>query len=149
MKFKDVKLYMSIAQLASNRSYSTRLKVGSAIEKEGTIISIGWNGMPAGYDNTCEHTDEYGNLVTNKEVQHAELNAIGKAAKIGISTENARLFITHSPCMNCALLINVAGIKSVYFEHLYRDTTGIDFLAKNGINVYKVDLEKESIHAYS
>lgn len=149
MKLKDIKTYMSIAKLVSERSYATRLKVGCAIEKGGSIISIGWNGMPAKYNNICEHTDCNGCLVTNKEVQHAELNAIGKAAKSGISTENANLFITHSPCMNCALLINVAGIKSVYFESLYRDSDGIDFLVKNGINVFKVDIEKESVYAYA
>ena len=149
MKLKDAITYMSIAKLVSVRSYATRLKVGCAIEKGGSIISTGWNGMPANYDNACEHKDEHGCLVTNKEVQHAELNAIGKAAKSGISTENANLFITHSPCMNCALLINVAGIKSVYFESLYRDSDGIDFLLKNNINVYMVDLKKESVYAYT
>lgn len=141
MKEKDVKMYMDIAERVSQRSYATRLKVGCVIEKDGSIISFGWNGMPAGYDNCCEHTDENGNLVTNREVQHAELNAIGKAAKAGISVANANLFITHSPCINCSLIILISGIKSVYYKSEYRDTYGIDFLRKNGVHVEKVSVE--------
>lgn len=138
-KQKDKSMYMDIAVRVSQRSYAKRLKVGCVIEKEHSIISFGWNGMPAGYDNCCEHIDSSGNEVTNAEVQHAELNAIGKAARAGISTKDATLYITHSPCMHCALIILVAGIKAVYYKDTYRDTYGIDFLRNNGIHVEKVE----------
>lgn len=134
-KLKDVFMYMDIAKRAAQRSYSTRLKVGCVIEKDGSIISFGWNGMPAGYDNCCEYTDKDGVVKTRPEVQHAELNAIGKAAKSGISVKGANLYITHSPCMSCALLINVSGISKVYYNDTYRDEYGVQFLRDNGIEV--------------
>ena len=138
IKEKDISMYMDIAYRVSQRSYAKRLKVGCVIEKDHSIVSFGWNGMPAGYDNCCEHIDANGNEVTNVEVQHAELNAIGKAAKAGISTNNATLYITHSPCMECAKIILVSGIKAVYFKEVYRDDYGIDFLKTNGIYVEQV-----------
>lgn len=148
-KAKENKMYIDIAERVAQRSYSQRLQVGCVIEKNGSIISFGWNGMPAGYDNCCEHEEDIGfgdtMLVTNKEVQHAEMNAIGKAARSGISTENATLYITHSPCMNCALLINIAGISEVYYKHQYRDTSGIDFLKKNGITINMINDKGEII----
>lgn len=137
-KEKDKAMYIDIAERVAKRSYAKRLKVGCIIEKNNSIISFGWNGMPSGYDNCCEHIDADGNEVTNIEVQHAELNAIGKAAKAGISTEGASLYITHSPCMHCSLIILVTGIKAVYYKYEYRDTHGIDFLRHNGIYVEKV-----------
>jgi dCMP deaminase len=137
-KEKDISMYMDIAYRVSQRSYAKRLKVGCVIEKDHSIVSFGWNGMPVGYDNCCEHIDANGNEVTNVEVQHAELNAIGKAAKAGISTNNATLYITHSPCIECAKIILVSGIKAVYFKEVYRDDYGIDFLKTNGVYVEQV-----------
>lgn len=137
-KEKDIRMYMDIAYRVSKRSYAKRLKVGCVIEKDHSIISFGWNGMPTGYDNCCEHVDANGNEVTNIEVQHAEMNAISKAAKAGISTNKAVLYITHSPCMDCAKIILASGIKAVYFNEKYRDDYGIDFLKTNGVYVEQV-----------
>lgn len=147
VKEKDKIMYMDIAERVAQRSYAKRLQVGCVIEKNNSIISFGWNGMPSGYDNCCEHTDENGHEVTNREVQHAELNAIGKASKAGISTEGATLYITHSPCMNCSLIISVSGIKAVYYRDVYRDDYGIQFLKDNGIHVEQVKMpEKKKVY---
>ena len=146
VKEKDKVMYMDIAERVAQRSYAKRLQVGCVIEKNGSIISFGWNGMPSGYDNCCEHVDENGHEVTNREVQHAELNAIGKASKAGISTEGATLYITHSPCMNCSLIISVSGIKAVYYKETYRDDYGIQFLRDNGIYVEQVKMPEKQKH---
>ena len=92
---KDNEMYMTIAQIAAQRSYAKRLKVGCVIVKNHSIISFGWNGMPTGYDNCCEYEVD-GKLVTRPEVQHAELNAIAKLAQNGYSSNGAKIFITHS-----------------------------------------------------
>ena len=105
---KDNQMYMRIAQIAAERSYAKRLKVGCVIVKNHSIISFGWNGMPTGYDNCCEMEVD-GKLVTRPEVQHAELNAIAKLAENGYSSKDAAIFITHSPCIHCALLIQNAA----------------------------------------
>ena len=131
---KDNAMYMHIAQIASERSYAVRLKVGCVIVKNNAIISIGWNGMPTGYDNCCEMQVD-GKLVTRPEVQHAELNAISKLAFNGFSSRGASIFITHSPCIHCALLIQKCGIEHVYYHEIYRDDSGIRFLQHAGIDV--------------
>lgn len=134
---KDNAMYMHIAQIASQRSYAVRLKVGCVIVKNNAIISIGWNGMPTGYDNCCE-TEVDGKLVTRPEVQHAELNAISKLAYNGFSSCGASIFITHSPCIHCALLIQKCGIEHVYYHEIYRDDSGIRFLKRAGIDVQQL-----------
>lgn len=131
-------LYMSIAVSTSQMSQAIRSKVGCVIIKEHNIISYGFNGMPSGMSNECEEIDENGNLVTKREVQHAELNSILKSAKQGISLENAIIYITLSPCFNCSLLILGAGIKKVFYKEEYRDLSGIDFLKSKGIKVEKI-----------
>lgn len=131
---KDNEMYMTIAQIAAKRSYAKRLQVGCVIVKNNSIISFGWNGMPTGYDNCCEMEVD-GKLVTRPEVQHAELNAIAKLAYNGYSSLGASIYITHSPCIHCALLIQKAGICAVYYHEIYRDDTGIRFLKKAGIKV--------------
>ena len=117
---KDNAMYMQIAQIAANRSYAQRLKVGCVIVKNNSIISFGWNGMPTGYDNCCE-IEVDGKLVTRPEVQHAELNAISKLAYNGYSSHGASIYITHSPCMHCSLLIQKCGIEAVYYHEIYRE----------------------------
>ena len=112
---KDNEMYMTIAQIAAQRSYAKRLKVGCVIVKNHSIISFGWNGMPTGYDNCCEYEVD-GKLVTRPEVQHAELNAIAKLAQDGYSSNGAKIFITHSPCIHCSLLIQKCGINEVYYH---------------------------------
>ena len=131
---KDNQMYMRIAQIAAERSYAKRLKVGCVIVKNNSIISFGWNGMPTGYDNCCEMEVD-GKLVTRPEVQHAELNAIAKLAENGYSSKDAAIFITHSPCIHCALLIQKCGISQVFYHELYRSREGLDFLERAGIKV--------------
>ena len=127
-------MYMTIAQIAAKRSYAKRLQVGCVIVKNNSIISFGWNGMPTGYDNCCEMEVD-GKLVTRPEVQHAELNAIAKLAYNGYSSLGASIYITHSPCIHCALLSQKAGIQAVYYHEIYRDDTGLRFLKRAGIRV--------------
>ena len=131
---KDNEMYMQIALLTAQRSYAQRLKVGCVIVKNHSIISFGWNGMPTGYDNCCEMEVD-GKLVTRPEVQNAELNAIAKLAENGYSSKGASIFISHSPCIHCSLLIQKCGITHVYYHEAYRDDTGINFLKKAGIHV--------------
>ncbi len=131
---KDNEMYMQIALLTAQRSYAQRLKVGCVIVKNHSIISFGWNGMPTGYDNCCEMEVD-GKLVTRPEVQHAELNAIAKLCENGYSSKGASIFISHSPCIHCSLLIQKCGITHVYYHEAYRDDAGIQFLKRAGIHV--------------
>ncbi|MDO5531698.1 dCMP deaminase family protein [Sutterella sp.] len=134
---KDNRMYMEIAHIAAKRSYAQRLKVGCVIVKNHSIISFGWNGMPTGYDNCCEMEVD-GKLVTRPEVQHAELNAIAKLAENGYSSKGASIFITHSPCIHCALLIQKCGISQVFYHELYRSREGLDFLEHAGVEVHQL-----------
>ena len=131
---KDNQMYMRIAQIAAERSYAKRLKVGCVLVKNHASLSVGGNGMPTGYDNCCEMEVD-GKLVTRPEVQHAELNAIAKLAENGYSSKDAAIFITHSPCIHCALLIQKCGISQVFYHELYRSREGLDFLERAGIKV--------------
>nr|WP_275114228.1 deaminase [Sutterella massiliensis] len=130
-------MYMRIAHIAAERSYAKRLKVGCVIVKNHSIISFGWNGMPTGYDNCCEMEVD-GKLVTRPEVQHAELNAIAKLAENGYSSKGAAIFITHSPCIHCALLIQKCGISQVFYHELYRSDEGLKFLERAGLEVHQL-----------
>ncbi len=138
MKDKFKHLYMEIASSVSKLSSAKRLQVGAIVVKDDRVISMGYNGTPSGWDNTCEDVIN-GELVTKPEVLHAETNALAKLAKSSESGDNASLFVTHAPCMNCAKLIYQAGIKSVYYKNNYRDTSGKDFLNKLGVYVEEVD----------
>lgn len=138
MKDKFKHLYMEIASSVSKLSSAKRLQVGAIVVKDDRVISMGYNGTPSGWDNTCEDVIN-GELVTKPEVLHAEMNALAKLAKSSESGDNASLFVTHAPCMNCAKLIYQAGIKSVYYKTNYRDTSGKDFLNKLGVYVEEVD----------
>lgn len=136
MKYKLINAYIECAETFSKLSSAKRLKVGSIIVKDNRIISIGYNGTPAGWEsNVCE--DE--NNKTLPEVIHAEMNCINKLAKSTESGENSIMFITHSPCMECSKSIYGAGIKTVYYKNEYRDNSGINFLIKCGINVIKIN----------
>lgn len=137
MTFKFIRYFMDVAKLTANLSHAKRLKVGSIIVKDNRIISIGYNGTPAGWDNNCEH-EVNGKLTTKDEVIHAEENAILKLARDGESGKGTTMYVTHAPCINCARLIYNAGVSSIYYEIPYRDTTGIDFLQKCGISVQKI-----------
>jgi len=140
MKPKFQQLYMDWALRAAELSYARRLKVGAVVVKDDTVISYGYNGMPAGWDNNCEFefTDpqtRITELLTRAEVLHAESNAIAKLAKSNNSGLGADLFVTHSPCIHCAKLIYQSGIGRVYYGANYRDDAGIQFLKQSGIEV--------------
>ena len=125
------KLFINICDKFAEMSYAKRKKVGSVIVKENTIVSDGYNGTPVGFDNNCE--DATGK--THWYVLHAEANAITKLVRIGgISAVGATLYLTLSPCKDCAKLILQSGINKVIYLEEYRDKTGIDFLRKSGIN---------------
>ena len=163
---------MDVARRFAELSTARRLHVGAIVVKDDRIISIGYNGMPAGWNNDCENVewmtdaggwlapeeilegwpytgyykDANGNtmegryrLRTKPEVLHAESNAIAKLAKSSDSGDGSDLFVTHSPCIECAKLIYQSGIRRVYFGENYRDNAGIEFLAQSGVKVYKVD----------
>jgi dCMP deaminase len=139
MKQKYIDLYMDWASRASDLSHAVRLQVGAVIVKDDSVISYGYNGMPAGWDNNCEDeiwdkTGDY-ELKTKPEVLHAESNAIAKLAKSTNSGKDAEIFITHAPCLDCAKLVYQAGIKRVYFNQNYRDDRGVKFLEKSGVDV--------------
>jgi dCMP deaminase len=139
VKDKFISFYFDIAERVSELSYANRLKVGAVIVKDDRILSYGYNGTPAGFDNSCE-TELNGDLVTKPEVIHAEQNAILKIARHGDSSSGATLFITHAPCVDCAKLILQSGISRVYYRQDYRSTAGIDLLRKSnfGILVTKI-----------
>jgi dCMP deaminase len=173
MKEKLINAYMKTAETFAELSHARRLHVGAIVVKDDRIISIGYNGMPSGWDNDCEdkdymsgdaggwlnpdeieerwpfeetvheqqsddtvwtHTRRY-RLKSKPEVLHAETNAIAKLAKSNESGHNAVLFVTHSPCLDCAKLIYQSGINSVFYRNSYRDNAGINFLEKSGIEV--------------
>lgn len=135
MKPKFVELYSDIAERVSKLSSARRLQVGAIVVRDDRIISIGYNGMPAGWDNNCEHLQEDGTLKTRPEVLHAEMNALMKLARSHESGLDADLFITHSPCMECAKGIYQAGINRVYYGTQYRSREGIQFLKQSNIEV--------------
>lgn len=137
MKPEYISLYMDIAERISQMSHAKRLQVGSVIVKENTILSYGWNGMPADWENTCEIEQEDGSLKTKQEVLHAETNAIAKVAQSTESSQGATLFCTHAPCIDCAKLIYQAGISSLYYREEYRSTSGTQFLKISGVNVHR------------
>lgn len=142
MKQKYIDLYMDWARRAAELSHARRLHVGAVIVKDDTVISYGYNGMPAGWDNNCEddvyQQDGTVGLKTKPEVLHAESNAISKLARSQNSGAQADIFITHAPCLECAKLIYQSGIRRVYFGENYRDHSGIEFLQKSGIEVNKL-----------
>src|SRR6056300_1045314 len=111
MKDKFVKAYMDVAERFAQLSSAQRLHVGAIIVKDDRIISIGYNGMPSGWDNVCENVLEDGSLKSKPEVLHAEMNALMKLAKSNESGNQSTMFITHAPCLNCAKGIYQAGIK--------------------------------------
>jgi dCMP deaminase len=157
MKSKLVKAYMDTAKVFAELSHAKRLHVGAIVVKDDRIISIGYNGMPAGWDNNCEqkvyanewsidnnlwdYQEEDGtayNLKTKPEVLHAETNAIAKLARSSDSGLGADLFVTHSPCLDCAKLIYQSGIRRVWYGAEYRDSKGPEFLRKSGVEVTQI-----------
>ena len=131
--------YLEMAEVWAKNSYCKRRQVGALLVKDRMIISDGYNGTPSGFENQCE--DE--NDVTKPYVLHAEANAITKVAKSGNSSEGATLYVTASPCMECAKLIIQSGIKRVVYKDLYRITDGIDLLKSANIECEQLDVKNE------
>lgn len=156
MKEKFKRAYMQTAQTFAELSHARRLKVGAIVVKDDRIVSIGYNGTPAGWNNNCEDeiiettTEETGKatvvttrkvLKTKPEVLHAESNAIAKLARSIESGLGAAIFITHSPCLECAKLIFQSGIQQVYYQEKYRDDAGINFLKSSGVVIEHMPLQ--------
>ena len=134
---------MKAAQVYAELSTAVRLQVGCVIVKDNTIIGIGYNGMPSGWDNVCETVkfkDFTGTVLmkSKPEVLHAETNAIAKVSRSSNSTDKADLFVTHAPCLECAKLIYQSGIKSVFYRDTYRSEEGIQFLQKCNVEVKQI-----------
>lgn len=133
MDTKFDKSYLEMARIWAGNSYCTRRKVGALIVKDRMIISDGYNGTPSGFENVCE--DENG--VTKPYVLHAEANAITKVARSGNSSLGATLYVTASPCIECAKLIIQAGISRVVYSEDYRSSDGLELLRRAGVEVEK------------
>ena len=142
MKQKFIDLYMDWAERTAQLSHARRLQVGAVIIKDDSVISYGYNGMPAGWDNNCENVVGFDNvgpvLKTKPEVLHAESNAIAKLAKSTNSGLGATMFVTHAPCMECAKLICQSGIGHVLYRNSYRDISGVAFLEASGVKVEQI-----------
>ena len=132
--------YLRMARIWAENSYCKRRQVGALLVKDKMIISDGYNGTPSGFENNCEDED----FKTKPYVLHAEANAITKVAKSNNSSENATLYVTSSPCLECSKLIIQAGIDRVVFSDSYRLNDGIDLLKRASIEVVQIDLESNS-----
>lgn len=153
IKEKYLGTYMKTARLFAEHSSAVRKKVGAVIVKDDRIISIGYNGMPSGWNNECEdkivlpQREIYPGVVdlalryelrTKPEVLHAESNAIAKLAKSSESGDGASMFVTCAPCIDCAKMIYQSGIKEVFYGEEYRNNDGIEFLNKCGLSVKQI-----------
>ena len=149
MKEKMITAHMRTAYNYAELSHARRLHVGAIVVKDDRIISIGYNGMPAGWDNNCEDetVDSYSGfegaihssrLKTKPEVLHAESNAISKLARSSESGDGSVMFVTHAPCIDCAKLIFQSGIRRVFYGEEYRSRAGIEFLEKCRVEVKQV-----------
>ena len=127
------KLYITIAQETALLSTAERKKVGCVLVKNNNIIAFGYNGTPSGFDNTCEIDN-----TTKPEVIHAEINAVAKVAKSTNSSVDSVLYITMSPCVECAKLLIQSGIKKVYYQEIYRLNDGLTLLEKANIEVVQI-----------
>ncbi|MGV4417631.1 deoxycytidylate deaminase [Ornithobacterium rhinotracheale] len=130
--------YLRMAKIWGQLSYCKRKQVGALIVKDRMIISDGYNGTPSGFENTCEDDDNQ----TKWYVLHAEANAILKVAASTQSCEGATLYITLSPCKECSKLIYQSGIKHVVYIDQYSDTSGLEFLAKAGVEITQISAEE-------
>jgi dCMP deaminase len=142
VKQKFIDAHMKVAETYALLSSAKRLQVGAVVVKNDTIIGIGYNGMPSGWDNNCEEkvwdkTGDY-TLKTKDEVLHAEQNCLSKITKSTNSSEGADMFVTHAPCIDCAKLIHQSGIRKVFYRDTYRDDSGLKFLEKCEVEIEKV-----------
>lgn len=133
-------MYMGMAKLSSKLSKARRAKVGAILVTQHGVVLQGYNGTAPGYDNNCEDivlktNDVVAELVTKPDVIHAELNAILKAAKEGVSTIGSTMYLTLSPCLQCSAMMKAAGVKRVVYLEPYRDLNGADKLLAHGVQV--------------
>jgi len=128
--------YLKIAREWGKLSYCKRRQVGAIIVKNNMIISDGYNGTPTGFDNQCEDENNY----TKWHVLHAEANAITKVSASTQSSEGSTLYVTLSPCTDCSKLIHQAKIKRVVYNEQYKDTSGLEFLEKAGVEVCQIEI---------
>ena len=133
--------YLRMARIWAENSYCQRRQVGALVVKDKMIISEGYNGTPSGFDNVCEDD----NNVTKPYVLHAEANAITKLARSSNNSDGSTIYITASPCIECAKLIIQAGIKRVVYGEKYRLTDGIDLLERAGIEVVFMDVTASDV----
>lgn len=139
MKSKFDTSYLKMARIWAANSYCKRRQVGALLVKDRMIISDGYNGTPSGFENVCEDV----NGVTLPYVLHAEANAISKVAKSGNSADGATLYVTASPCLECAKLIIQAGIRRVVYSDEYRLQDGVELLRKAGIECELINPDEE------
>lgn len=132
MQQKFQNLFMKFAEETAKVSSATKLQVGAVIVKNNRVISIGYNGTPAGWDNACEDADGD----TKSEVMHAEENAILKLARDGESGSGSWMFLTHAPCIHCARMIHGAGINTIVYDKEYKNREGLEFLEKSNISTF-------------
>ena len=130
--------YLRMARIWAENSYCVRRQVGALIVKDKMIISDGYNGTPSGFENICEN--DMG--ATKPYVLHAEANAITKVAKSANNCDGGTLYVTTSPCMECSKLIIQAGIRRVVFSEKYHNTEGLDILAKVGVELVHMPIDK-------
>ena len=131
--------YLRMARVWAENSYCKRRKVGALVVKQKMIISDGYNGTPSGFENICEEE----NGITKPYVLHAEANAITKLARSGNNSDGSTLYVTASPCIECAKLIIQAGIKRVVYGEKYRLTEGIDLLRRANIEIEFLNIEDD------
>lgn len=136
MSDKWEEAYLDTAERFASLSTAKKLQVGAIVVKDNRIISIGYNGMPSGWTNECE-TYVDSTLMTKPEVIHAEANAIAKLAQSNESGKDSAMYITHSPCIECAKSIYASGITKVIYRNDYRSHAGVEFLEKCGVRVHK------------
>lgn len=141
-KEKEERFYMEVARQAAKMSHAQRKQVGACVVTSTGAMFYGYNGTPAGHDNVCEVVSD-GQLVTKPNVVHAEVNALAKAAREGVSTVGSIVYVTLSPCVSCATILASFGVKGVVYDEVYRDVAGLGELASSGVSVCKCipDLE--------
>lgn len=150
MKSSRLSAHLKAAKAYAELSHAKRLQVGAVLVKDDRVISVGYNGMPSGMDNTCEYESSgladmeklpdgsSTRIKTKPEVVHAEMNVIAFAAKNGMPTDGCTMIVTHSPCFECSKLLMQAGVKTIYYETEYRITDSLDFLKSGGVEVIKI-----------
>lgn len=150
------KTYMKVAESFAENSRAVRMKVGACLVTKNGVILSGYNGTPNGFDNNCEYETftEFGldgsilkekTLVTKPEVVHAEINCISKAAREGVSVMGSTLYVTLSPCVECAKILIQSGVTQVVYKQMYRDSSGIELLKKANVEVNQFDDGVENV----